>query len=257
MRTNSPPENGTGSEFGALNRGTNRGRGSTDFGELSRAELAEVKVRVPIQAANNRSRNHRPRDGMTLVELLVVIAIIGVLAGLLLPAVQYARNSARRTQCLSNLHNIGLALDTYLDARGQRARYPDAARLPDPVVSDEAITNMPAKPSLVTVISDFIEGGGPVFRCPGDDASFRDDDLAKLAPPYGPKPSESLSYYEKDGISYEYQNSTLAKKTRPEVMAKKSSETVMVGNDLDSFHGPTGQDGSRCFIYADGHADSS
>jgi prepilin-type N-terminal cleavage/methylation domain-containing protein/prepilin-type processing-associated H-X9-DG protein len=71
--------------------------------------------KVITETRTSRKARREAKAGFTLIELLVVIAIIAILAALLLPALARAKASARRVQCMSNLHQIGTALRQYVD----------------------------------------------------------------------------------------------------------------------------------------------
>lgn len=113
------------------------------------------------------------RNGFTLVELLVVIAIIGILIGMLLPAVQSVREAARRVSCLNNMRQLGLALHNYESAH---MAFPPSRLAPDDQLIPSSDTNHSnaesAFQSWTTLILPFVEQGNLSNRFDFDSAWF-------------------------------------------------------------------------------------
>ena len=120
-------------------------------------------------------RHHHFRTrGFTLVELLVVIAIIGVLVALLLPAVQSARESARRASCANNLHQIGVALQSFHSDRKKLPPsryfngYPTWFAIILPYVEEQNLGHLWRldEPFYANVNKTARETSVPIFGCP-------------------------------------------------------------------------------------------
>lgn len=180
----------------------------------------------------SRTRRH----AFTIVELLVVIAIIGVLVGMLIPAVQRVRRAADKVVCQNNLHQFGIAFEMYQQTNGV---YPKACMLPDPAINTAGL------PSLPEVLGEYVEGNMKAFRCPAD---------KHPNPSQGPPGN---TYYEKYGLSYEYPSDRFSDKSFVDVTrgGSRGTSTIWLLYDYDHFHDREGALHAHNYLYLDGHVD--
>jgi len=111
------------------------------------------------------SHNRRFQAGFSLIELLVVISIIAILIGIALPAMSIVRTRAVKVACSSNLRQIGIAVQAYVDKH--QGVYPDARYMPLPFISSETKPGLPRllEPYFVDVDSGEAR---KIYHCQGD-----------------------------------------------------------------------------------------
>jgi prepilin-type N-terminal cleavage/methylation domain-containing protein/prepilin-type processing-associated H-X9-DG protein len=173
-------------------------------------------------------KNYSRQKAFTLVELLVVISIIALLMGILMPAVNKARASAKRTVCKSNLRNVALAFRTYLNDNGEIM--PPACGFPSLDDPNDPTSKPPITKFLLPYLSD-----PEIFRCPAD---------------------KGKKYFLSEGTSYAYNSRLGGKRISQSRLAKRHDEkerNIHVMYDYDPFHGKPGKPGSKNYLYADWH----
>ena len=158
----------------------------------------------------------------TLLELLVVIGVIAVLAALLLPSLSRAKEAGRAAACLSNLHQIGLSLQLYVQENNNRL----------PFMRDKSLTTTNELPSPDMVLSNYL-GNLRVLRCPSD----------------------TQRVFETTGSSY-FWNNLLNGQDADHLNAFGigfSPHQIPLFCDKEKFHAARGSKKEVNYLYADGH----
>ena len=177
---------------------------------------------------------HKPR-AFTLIEILVVIAIIGVLTGLLLPAVARARAGAGRARCAAQLHDIGQMLQMYFGENHNT--------LPKVNMMPSLRPPLNSYPSLVQLLAPYHRGGTRVFQCPSD----------QIRQPAPGAPSGFQTYFAREQSSYYWNENVSIYASH--ITELKNSGTVLLVQEYEPFHGRVGASGSMNRLYADLHVD--
>ena len=165
------------------------------------------------------------RSAFTLIELLVVIAIIAVLAGLLLPVLARAKEQGRAAACLSNLHQVGIALQLYVDENNDKL----------PVLYDALLNADPAIPrtNTIDVVLTNQLGSTKVLRCPSDKKNL----------------------FEQTGSSYAWNVFVNGQDVNNLSVLSNSfnPHQIPLVFDKEKFHEARGSGREMNFLYADGH----
>ena len=158
----------------------------------------------------------------TLIELLVVIAIIAILAAMLLPTLARVKEAGRATACLSNLRQIGIGIQLYVQDNNNRL----------PFMRDHSLTTTNELPGPDVVLSNHV-GNVRVMKCPSD--------------------KEQL--FEKTGCSYSW-NSLLNGQSADRMTVfdlEFAPHQIPLMFDKEKFHIARGDSKAQNFLYADGH----
>lgn len=160
----------------------------------------------------------------TLVELLVTISIIALLAGILLPALQVARTKAKKTGCINNLHQIGLAINMYLSDNRFCLPY-CTIRPSDPPAGENGM------PGIVETIMPYIKSS-EVLCCPAD---------------------PDKKWFKAEGTSYEWQSYNNGKQVDQKTFSIMGYKRFLM-MDYDSFHDKPDSVRSRSYLYLNARA---